>query len=102
MNAAKIVFLVLASFAAIPAFAQQNLAKATFAAGCFWCTEEVMDKVPGVVSTTSGYMGGKTKNPSYEKVSSGGTGHTEVLQVVYDPSKVIYERLDEFCGKLRK
>ena len=54
-----------------------------------------MDKVPGVVSTTSGYMGGSRKNPTYEQVSSGGTGHTEVLQVVYDPAKVSYERLLE-------
>jgi peptide-methionine (S)-S-oxide reductase len=54
-----------------------------------------MDKVPGVVSTTSGYMGGSKKNPTYEEVSSGATGHTEVLQVVYDPAKVSYERLLE-------
>jgi len=72
-----------------------GLAKATFAAGCFWCTEEAMDKVPGVISTTSGYMGGSRKNPTYQEVSSGATGHTEVLQVVYDPTKVSYERLLE-------
>jgi len=70
-------------------------AKATFAAGCFWCTEEAMDKVPGVISTTSGYMGGSRKNPTYEEVSSGATGHTEVVQVMYDPRKVSYERLLE-------
>jgi peptide-methionine (S)-S-oxide reductase len=84
--------------AAAPAIAQTppaNLAKATFAAGCFWCTEEAFDKVPGVVSTTSGYMGGNKKNPTYEQVSSGTTGHAEVVQVVYDPSKVSYERLLE-------
>src|SRR3972149_6933611 len=84
---------------AVPSVAAQGqpsgLAKATFAAGCFWCTEEAMDKVPGVVSTTSGYMGGSRKNPTYEQVSSGATGHTEVLQVVYDPAKVSYERLLE-------
>src|SRR3970282_2694254 len=86
----------LAALAAQPVFAQgqaPGLAKATFAAGCFWCTEEAMDKVPGVVSTTSGYMGGSRKNPTYEQVSSGVTGHTEVLQVVYDPVKASYERL---------
>ena len=70
-------------------------AVATFAAGCFWCTEEAMDKVPGVISTTSGYMGGTKKNPTYKEVSSGRTGHTEVVQVVYDPAKVSYERLLE-------
>ena len=70
-------------------------AVATFAAGCFWCTEEAMDKVSGVVSTTSGYMGGTKKNPTYEEVSSGKTGHTEVVRVVYDPAKVSYERLLE-------
>lgn len=54
-----------------------------------------MDKVPGVISTTSGYMGGRTKRPTYEQVSSGITGHTEVVEVTYDPSKVSYERLLE-------
>jgi peptide-methionine (S)-S-oxide reductase len=90
--------LVLALLLAAPAIAQAppaNLANATFAAGCFWCTEEAFDKVPGVVSTTSGYMGGSKKNPSYQEVSSGATGHTEVVRVVYDPMKVSYERLLE-------
>jgi peptide-methionine (S)-S-oxide reductase len=70
-------------------------AKATFAGGCFWCMEEAYDKVPGVVSTVSGYMGGQTKNPTYEQVSSGRTGHAEVVQVEYDPAKVSYEKLLE-------
>ena len=90
----------LAALAVPPVFAQSQpsgLAKATFAAGCFWCAEEAMDKLPGVVSTTSGYMGGSKKNPSYEEVSSGATGHTEVVQVVYDPAKLSYGRLlDQF------
>ena len=73
----------------------QNLQKATFAAGCFWCTEEAFDKLPGVVSTTSGYMGGQKKHPTYEEVSAGITGHAEVVQVVYDPAKLSYERLLE-------
>jgi peptide-methionine (S)-S-oxide reductase len=73
----------------------QNLQKATFAAGCFWCTEEAFEKVPGVTAAVSGYIGGKTKNPSYEQVSSGATGHTEAVQVTYDPSKVSYEKLLE-------
>jgi peptide-methionine (S)-S-oxide reductase len=69
--------------------------KATFAAGCFWCTEEAFDKLPGVVETLSGYMGGEVKNPTYEQVSGGRTGHTEVVQVTYDPAKVSYEKLLE-------
>src|SRR5688572_6415429 len=90
------MLIALAAIAAFPAMAQKPmLAKATFAAGCFWCTEEAMDKVPGVISTTSGYMGGTTKKPTYEQVSSGRTGHTEVVEVVYDPAKVSYERLLE-------
>lgn len=72
-----------------------NLAVATFASGCFWCTESDFDKVAGVVSTISGYMGGKTKNPTYEQVSRGNTGHAEVLQVTYDPAKVSYDKLLE-------
>jgi len=71
----------------------QNLSTATFAAGCFWCAEEAFEKVPGVVSVTSGYTDGKTKNPSYEMVSSGTTGHTEAVEVKFDPSKVSYEKL---------
>ena len=72
-----------------------GLAKATFAGGCFWCMEPPYDKLPGVVSTTSGYMGGAKRNPTYEEVSSGRTGHAEVVQVVYDPAKVSYETLLE-------
>ena len=75
--------------------AQPATAKATFAGGCFWCMEPPYDKLPGVVSTTSGYMGGKTKNPTYESISSGTTGHAEVVQVEYDPAKVTYEKLLE-------
>ena len=68
-------------------------AKATFAGGCFWCMEQPFDVLPGVVSTTSGYIGGHKKNPTYEEVSAGRTGHTEAVQVVYDPKKVTYEKL---------
>jgi peptide-methionine (S)-S-oxide reductase len=67
--------------------------KATFAGGCFWCMEPPFDELPGVISTTSGYTGGRTKNPTYEQVSSGGTGHAEAVEVVYDPSKITYARL---------
>ena len=68
-------------------------AKAIFAGGCFWCMEPPFDKLAGVISTTSGYIGGQKKNPSYEEVSSGTTGHTEAVQVVYDPKKVSYQKL---------
>ena len=81
-----------AALAALPAQAQK-LEKATFAAGCFWCTEEAFEKVPGVVSAVSGYTGGRVKNPSYEQVSSGRTGHAEAVEVTYDPAKVSYEKL---------
>jgi len=72
-----------------------SVARATFAGGCFWCMEPPFDAVPGVLSTTSGYAGGKIANPSYKQVSSGRTSHAEVIQVVYDPGKVAYERLLE-------
>ena len=75
------------------AYSQPKLEKATFAAGCFWCTEEAFEKVPGVTSAVSGYMGGPLKNPSYEQVSSGMSGHAEVVQVTFDPAKVSYEKL---------
>ena len=68
-------------------------AKATFAGGCFWCMEPPFDKLDGVLSTISGYAGGKKKNPTYEEVSAGNTGHTEVVQVTYDPKKITYEKL---------
>lgn len=71
----------------------QTVAVATFAGGCFWCMEPPFDKLPGVLATTSGYMGGTKKNPTYEEVSAGATGHAEVVQVRYDPAKVSYERL---------
>jgi peptide-methionine (S)-S-oxide reductase len=71
-------------------------AVATFAGGCFWCTESDFDHVPGVISTTSGYTGGKIANPTYEQVSGGRTGHAEAVEVVYDPSKVSYEKLLAF------
>lgn len=67
--------------------------KATFAGGCFWCVESFFDKTPGVISTTSGYTGGKTANPSYDQVSSGQSGHAEAVEIVYDPSQVTYARL---------
>jgi peptide methionine sulfoxide reductase msrA/msrB len=66
---------------------------ATFAGGCFWTMEHAYDDVPGVISATSGFMGGSTKNPTYMQVVEGNTGHLESVQVVYDPAKVSYETL---------
>ena len=70
-----------------------TLSKAYFAGGCFWCMEEAFENVEGVLSATSGYMGGTVANPSYEAVSAGRTGHAESVEVVYDPSKVSYQKL---------
>jgi peptide-methionine (S)-S-oxide reductase len=74
-------------------------ASAVFAGGCFWCTESDFEKFPGVISAESGYIGGKTVNPTYEQVSAGRTGHTEAVRVVYDPSKVSYSALLEYFWK---
>jgi peptide-methionine (S)-S-oxide reductase len=79
--------------AVLPAFGAEKLAKATFAGGCFWCMEPPFEKLPGVVAVTSGFTGGQTKNPTYEEVSSGGTGHAESVQVLYDPAKISYAQL---------
>ncbi|MBA3759789.1 MAG: peptide-methionine (S)-S-oxide reductase MsrA [Gemmatimonadales bacterium] len=76
-----------------PAGSADSLAKATFAGGCFWCVEEAFDKVAGVTSVTSGYIGGNGKNPTYDEVSGGGTGHAEAVEVVFDPGKVGYAKL---------
>ena len=71
----------------------KDLSVATFAGGCFWCMEAPFDTLEGVASTTSGYTGGHTKNPTYKQTSSGRTGHTEAVQIVYDPEQVSYEKL---------
>lgn len=73
--------------------APRELAKATFAGGCFWCMEPPFDGLPGVVSTTSGYTGGSKLNPTYAEVSAGGTGHAEAVEVLYDPAKIGYAEL---------
>jgi peptide-methionine (S)-S-oxide reductase len=68
-------------------------ATATFAGGCFWCMQHPFDELNGVVSTTAGYTGGHSRNPTYEEVSAGGTGHAESVRVVYDPARVSYAKL---------
>ena len=86
-------------FAAAGVAGAQSTAKATFAGGCFWCMEEALDKAPGVRITLSGYIGGKTKNPTYEEVSAGNTGHAEAVQATYDPRKVSYAQLLDLFWK---
>jgi len=92
-----VLLLVSPLFGAAPGFAGQGddrrLGKATFAGGCFWCMEAPFDKLDGVISVTSGYTGGQKKNPAYEEVSAGGTGHAESVQIVYDPARIGYARL---------
>lgn len=92
--AGAIVFTLLVGTQAATA-TDDELARATFAGGCFWCMEPPYDKVDGVTETISGFSGGHVENPTYDQVVRGGTGHLEVVQVVYDPEKVDYERLLE-------
>ena len=87
--------LSIALVCAADAQSSGKTAVATFAGGCFWCVESDFDKVAGVISTTSGYTGGRSANPTYKQVSAGGTGHTEAVQIVYDPARVSYEKLLE-------
>lgn len=70
-----------------------NSEKATFAGGCFWCMVQPFDEQPGIIKVESGYMGGHVKNPKYEQVKTGETGHYEVVQITYDPSLFPYEKL---------
>ena len=73
--------------------------KATFAGGCFWCMEPPFEKLDGVTEVIAGYTGGQKKNPTYEEVSSGGTGHAEAIQILYDPQKISYEKLLDLFWK---
>jgi peptide-methionine (S)-S-oxide reductase len=86
-------WLILATALVLAPAHAQKTEKAIFAAGCFWCTEEAFEHVDGVISAVSGYTGGTVKNPSYEQVSSGRTGHAESVEVTFDPSKVTYDQL---------
>jgi peptide-methionine (S)-S-oxide reductase len=95
LHAARVLALLGAAALLGAQASAQTTAKATFAGGCFWCVESDFDKVAGVISTTSGYTGGKTANPSYEQVSSHSTGHAEAVEVVYDPAKISYAQLVE-------
>ena len=85
--------ITLLSSVSLAMKAEEGQRIATFAGGCFWCMEKPFDILEGVISTTSGYIGGHTKNPTYRQVSSGSTGHTEAVRVVYDPDKVTFEEL---------
>ena len=93
--AVSALLTLAASAAFTPASAQGATAKATFAGGCFWCVEADFDKVPGVLSTTSGYIGGTVANPTYEQVAGKLTGHAEAVEIVFDPSKTSYTQLLE-------
>ncbi len=76
-----------------------DMETATFGSGCFWCTEAIFDRLQGVKSVTSGYSGGKIKNPTYKEVCSGKTGHAEVVQITYDPNEITYEEILEIFWK---
>ena len=84
--------LLAEDYAPAPEIAEGQ-ASAIFAGGCFWCVEADFDKIPGVISTTSGYTGGEVKRPSYKQVTYKETGHYEAVQIVYDPSVVSYDAL---------
>lgn len=97
MSNIKSIFLAMVvSSAMFTQPAQAEVKTAIFAGGCFWCVESDFDKVDGVVSTTSGYVGGHVKNPSYQQVSAGGTGHTEAVEVKFDSERVSYRELVDY------
>tara|TARA_B110000967_G_scaffold2386_1_gene2543 strand:+ start:3955 stop:4572 length:618 start_codon:yes stop_codon:yes gene_type:complete len=94
---ATLITLGLCSFMTLKTIAEEQ--SAVFAGGCFWCTESDFEKLDGVVSAASGYIGGQVKNPSYKQVSAGGTGHTEAVEVIFDDQKVSYSQLVEYFWK---
>ncbi|PCJ85546.1 MAG: peptide-methionine (S)-S-oxide reductase [Thiotrichaceae bacterium] len=97
----KPLLILVLSLISAPLFATTQTDKPTnaqpetaiFAGGCFWCMEPPFDKLDGVISTTSGYISGHTKNPTYREISTGKTGHTEAVQIVYDSKKITYTEL---------
>jgi peptide-methionine (S)-S-oxide reductase len=95
MHACRVATLVIVAALGVSASAAEPpaVAKATFAGGCFWCMEPPFEALDGVISVTAGYTGGSKANPTYEEVSAGGTGHAESVEIVYDPTKVSYEKL---------
>jgi peptide-methionine (S)-S-oxide reductase len=90
-----LILVFAALFASSTLTAAPAAGKALFAGGCFWCEETAFEGVPGVISVVSGYTGGQKKNPTYEEVSAGGTGHAESVEVTYDPAKISYGKLLE-------
>ena len=84
------------AFTSVVSAQEAKVEKAVFGAGCFWCVEAFFEQQPGVTDVVSGYAGGDEKNPTYEQVGSGRSGHVEVVQVTYDPSKTSYEKLVSF------
>ncbi len=98
----KTILVLLCVVMASAAYPQKRpaLKRATFGMGCFWCTEAVFQRIKGVTKVESGYSGGKIKNPTYEQVSTGTTGHAEVSQITYDPAKISYAELLEIFWKM--
>ena len=95
----NLIFTPLFTNAIAGALPDNHQQTAIFAGGCFWCMEPPFDKIDGVLSTTSGYTSGHQKNPTYREVSAGGSGHTEAIQIVYNPEKVSYNELLEVFWK---
>jgi peptide-methionine (S)-S-oxide reductase len=93
VTAVMVIFPASLMYGADQPAAGRKTAVATFAGGCFWCMEPPYDEIDGVISTISGYIGGTKKNPTYEQVTTGTTGHAEAVQITYDSSKVTYEKL---------
>lgn len=89
----KVLSILLLSLFITPVLAEKPHETAIFAGGCFWCMEPPFDKIDGVFSTISGYTSGHKKDPTYREVSSGGSGHTEAIEIVYNPEKVTYSQL---------
>jgi len=101
----RIILSIILVLTASLAFGQgkedkmNNYEKATIGGGCFWCIEAVYERIDGVINVVSGYAGGKTANPTYKEVSSGRTGHAEVVQITYDPEKISYKEILDLFWK---